>query len=35
MCKHKLSQEKMDYPSKDAANKYLNMVLDKISEYAR
>jgi hypothetical protein len=34
-CKHKLSQDTLDYQAKDAANKYLNMVLDKISEYAR
>ena len=33
MCKQKLCNEKIDYNSKQTADKYLNMVLDRISEY--
>ena len=34
-CKRNLINEKIDYNSKIVADRYLNMILDKISEYAR
>ncbi len=33
--KNKLANENFDYNSKQLANHYLNLVLDKIEEYSR